>query len=81
MILYEGLFYGLTGGVIGAVSGSASTYAIYSVLSETVGLAWRLPLGVSITAIIVSVLISFLSALLPLKKIGQDDLIENIRMG
>lgn len=80
MILYEGLFYGLAGGVIGSLCGGVFTYVIYHVLSEAVGLEWHMPLGLSLAAIGAAVLISFLSVLPPLKKVGRNNIIEEIRM-
>lgn len=79
MILYEGIFYGLIGGTIGAVAGCGFTYAIYDVLEEIVGLEWKAPLGLSVITIAVAVAISLLSALLPLKKIEKDNIIDAIR--
>lgn len=79
MILYEGIFYGLIGGAIGAVAGCGFTYAIYDVLEEIVGLEWKAPLGLSVVTIAVAVAISLLSALLPLKKIEKDNIIDAIR--
>lgn len=79
MILYEGIFYGLIGGTIGAVAGCGFTYAIYDVLEEIVGLEWKAPLGLSVITVAVAVAISLLSALLPLKKIETDNIIDAIR--
>ncbi len=79
MILYEGIFYGFIGGAIGAVAGCGFTYAIYDVLEEIVGLEWKAPLGLSVVTIAVAVAISLLSALLPLKKIEKDNIIDAIR--
>ena len=79
MIMYEGLFYGLVGGIVGSIAGCGFTYIIYDVLEDIVGLAWRLPLKLSIITILVAILISFLSALIPMKKIEKDNVIEAIR--
>ncbi|MGL5346848.1 MAG: ABC transporter permease [Peptostreptococcaceae bacterium] len=81
MIMYEGLFYGLVGGVIGSIAGCGFTYIIYDVLADIVGLAWKLPLKLCVITILVSIVISFLSTLLPMKKIEKDNVIEAIREG
>lgn len=81
MIMYEGLFYGLVGGVIGSIAGCGFTYAIYDVLSDIVGLTWKLPWMLCIITILVSIVISFLSTLIPMRKIEKDNVIEAIREG
>lgn len=81
MIMYEGVFYGLVGGTIGSIAGCAFTYIIYDVLYDIVGLTWRLPLKLCIITILVSIIISFLSVLIPMKKIEKDNVIEAIREG
>lgn len=43
------------------------------------GLEWKAPLGLSVVTIAVAVAISLLSALLPLKKIEKDNIIDAIR--
>ncbi|MGL5695107.1 MAG: ABC transporter permease, partial [Peptostreptococcaceae bacterium] len=81
MIMYEGLFYGLVGGIIGSIVGCGFTYIIYDVLEDIAGLAWRLPLKLCIITIVVSIIISFLSTLIPMRKIEKDNVIEAIREG
>ncbi|RDY24374.1 hypothetical protein CHF27_003190 [Romboutsia maritimum] len=81
MIMYEGVFYGLVGGIIGSIAGCGFTYIIYDVLEDIVGLAWRLPLKLCIITIVVSIIISFLSTLIPMRKIEKDNVIEAIREG
>lgn len=81
MIMYEGVFYGLVGGTIGSIAGCVFTYIIYDVLYDIVGLTWRLPLKLCIITILVSIIISFLSVLIPMKKIEKDNVIEAIREG
>ncbi len=81
MIMYEGLFYGLVGGVIGSIAGCGFTYAIYDVLSDIVGITWKLPWMLCIITILVSIVISFLSTLIPMRKIEKDNVIEAIREG
>ncbi|WP_250675074.1 FtsX-like permease family protein [Paraclostridium ghonii] len=81
MIMYEGVFYGLVGGVIGSIAGCGFTYIIYDVLEEIIGLPWRLPLKLCIITIVVSIIISFLSTLIPMRKIEKDNVIEAIREG
>ncbi|MHC1747685.1 MAG: ABC transporter permease [Cellulosilyticaceae bacterium] len=81
MIMYEGLFYGIVGGFIGCIVGCGFTYVIYDVLGEIVGLAWSIPFDLCVITILVAVVISFLSTLIPMKKIEKDNVIEAIREG
>ncbi|GAA0706569.1 ABC transporter permease [Paraclostridium ghonii] len=81
MIMYEGLFYGLVGGILGSVAGCGFTYIIYKVFSDIIGLAWKVPWMLCIITIFVSIVISFLSALIPMRKIEKDNVIEVIREG
>lgn len=81
MIMYEGLFYGLVGGILGSVAGCGFTYIIYKVFSDIIGLAWKVPWILCIITIFVSIVISFLSALIPMRKIEKDNVIEVIREG
>ncbi|WP_250675114.1 FtsX-like permease family protein [Paraclostridium ghonii] len=81
MIMYEGLFYGLVGGILGSVAGCGFTYVIYKVFSDIIGLAWKVPWMLCIITIFVSIVISFLSALIPMRKIEKDNVIDVIREG
>ncbi|MBW6411594.1 ABC transporter permease [Clostridium weizhouense] len=79
MIRYEGMFYGIFGGVIGSVIGCALSYSIFNVLSDVVSMQWKMPLGLSIITILVAMAISYLSTLIPMRKIEKYNVIEAIK--
>jgi len=79
IIRYEGMFYGIIGGTLGAIVGCFLSYSISNVLSDVVVMQWKLPLGLSVITILVAMAISYLSTLIPLKKIEKDNVIETIR--
>jgi len=79
IIRYEGMFYGIIGGTLGAIAGCFLSYSISNVLSDVVAMQWKLPLGLSVITILVAMTISYLSTLIPMKKIEKDNVIETIR--
>lgn len=79
IIRYEGIFYGIIGGTLGAIAGCFLSYSISNVLSDVVAMQWNLPLGLSVITILVAMAISYLSTLIPMKKIEKDNVIETIR--
>lgn len=79
MIMYEGLFYGLFGGISGALIGCGFSYIIYKAILGIVGIQWKVPLRLSVITILASIIISYLSTLLPMRKIQRNNIIEVIR--
>ncbi|MGL4773577.1 MAG: ABC transporter permease [Clostridium sp.] len=79
MIIYEGLFYGVFGGVLGSLIGCGLSYTLYNVISDIVGMQWKAPIGLSVITILIAITISYLSTLIPLRKIEKDNVIEAIR--
>lgn len=79
IIRYEGVFYGIIGSTLGAIVGCFLSYSIFNVLSNVVIVQWKLPLGLIAITILVAIGISYLSTLIPMKKIEKDNVIEAIR--
>lgn len=79
VIRYEGLFYGIFGGTIGVIIGCLLSYSLFNIISDVVALQWKLPWELSIITILVAMGISYLSTLIPMKKIEKDNVIEVIR--
>ncbi|WP_346896961.1 ABC transporter permease [Clostridium sp. UBA7503] len=79
IIKYEGLFYGIFGGALGVVIGCFLSYSLSNVLSEVVVLQWKFPWMLSIVTILAAMGISYISTLIPMKKIEKDNVIEAIR--
>ncbi|HAG43293.1 MAG TPA: ABC transporter permease [Clostridium sp.] len=79
IIRYEGVFYGIIGSTLGAIVGCFLSYSIFNVLSDVVIVQWKLPLGLIAITILVAIGISYLSTLIPMKKIEKDNVIEAIR--
>ncbi|WP_454054068.1 ABC transporter permease [Clostridium sp. Marseille-Q7071] len=79
IIRYEGIFYGIIGSTLGAIVGCFLSYSIFNVLSDVVVVQWKLPLGLIVITILVAIGISYLSTLIPMKKIEKDNVIEAIK--
>ena len=79
VIKYEGLFYGIFGGTIGVIIGCLLSYSLSNIISDVVVLQWKVPWELCIITILVAMGISYLSTLIPMKKIEKDNVIEVIR--
>ena len=79
IIVYEGLFYGIFGGILGAIIGCALSYTLYDVISEMVSIQWNFPIGLSLITILIAMTISYISTLIPMRKIEKDNVMEAIR--
>lgn len=79
MITYEALIYGFSGSLQGIFFGCMLSYIIYLAISGMSKMTWTIPYGACIITFVSALIISYLSVLIPLKKIQQDNIIDTIR--
>ncbi len=79
MVIYEGLLYGFFGSIQGIFFGCMLSYILYVALSNTVSFEWIIPYQSSFITFITALLISYVSVLIPLRKIKKDNVIDVIR--
>lgn len=79
MIIYEALIYGFSGSLQGIFFGCILSYIIYLAVSGVLMVEWTIPYEACLITFVSALFISFLSVLIPLRKIQQDNLIDVIR--
>ncbi|MEB2282695.1 FtsX-like permease family protein [Lysinibacillus xylanilyticus] len=79
MIIYEALIYGFSGSLQGIFYGCILSYVIYSAASGHFHVEWSIPYNACFITFAAALLISYLSVLLPLRRIRQDNIINTIR--
>ncbi|MFZ7802202.1 ABC transporter permease [Bacillus thuringiensis] len=79
MITYEALIYGFSGSLQGIFFGCILSYIKYLAISDMLKMTWTIPYEACIITFVSALIISYLSVLNPLKKIQQDNIIDNIR--
>ncbi|NIE91093.1 FtsX-like permease family protein [Bacillus sp. Ab-1751] len=79
MITYEALIYGFSGSLQGIFFGCILSYIIYLAIFDMLKMTWTIPYEACIITFVSALIISYLSVLNPLKKIQQDNIIDNIR--
>ncbi|MFF2793763.1 ABC transporter permease [Lysinibacillus xylanilyticus] len=79
MIIYESLIYGFSGSLQGIFYGCILSYILYTAASGLFNVEWSIPYNACIITFAAALLISYLSVLLPLRRIQQDNIIDTIR--
>ncbi|MFJ7978803.1 ABC transporter permease [Lysinibacillus xylanilyticus] len=79
MIIYEALIYGFSGSLQGIFFGCILSYIIYLAASGVLKVAWTIPYEACFITFSAALFISYLSVLLPLRRIQQDNIIDTIR--
>ncbi len=79
MIIYEGLIYGFSGSLQGIFYGCILSYIMYTAASGLFNVEWSIPYNACIITFAAALLISYLSVLLPLRRIQKDNIIDTIR--
>ncbi|MFC8689461.1 FtsX-like permease family protein, partial [Brevibacillus porteri] len=79
MIIYEALIYGFSGSLQGIFFGCILSYIIYLAASGVLRVEWTIPYEACLITFVSALIISFLSVLLPLRKIQNDNIIDVIR--
>ncbi len=79
MIIYEALIYGVSGSLQGIFFGCILSYIIYVAASGILKLEWTIPYVACVITFSAALFISYVSVLIPLRKIQQDNIIDVIR--
>lgn len=79
MIIYEGLIYGVSGSLQGIFFGCILSYILYVAVSGIKKLEWTIPYAACFITFAAALFISYVSVLIPLRKIQQDNIIDVIR--
>lgn len=79
MIIYEALIYGFSGSLQGIFYGCILSYVIYTAVFGLFHIEWSIPYTACFITFAAALLISYLSVLLPLRRIQQDNIIDTIR--
>ncbi|MBA4535614.1 FtsX-like permease family protein [Bacillus aquiflavi] len=79
MIATEGILYGIFGAFFGSITGVGCSIILFTILSGIRGFELTIYYDVIAIATIMSILIGLVSALIPLRKMKNQNIIENIR--
>lgn len=79
MITFEGVLFGIYGGIIGSVLGTVFSYMIYEPMSDIRRFAFVFPWQSIVIAVTAVVIMGYVSALIPLRRLKKDSIIEGIR--
>ncbi|MCR8645371.1 FtsX-like permease family protein [Paenibacillus sp. N1-5-1-14] len=79
MIIYEAMIYGFSGSLQGIFFGCILSYTIYLAASNIIKVEWTIPYAACIITFVAALFISYLSVLIPLRKIHKDNIIDVIR--
>ncbi|MCG8512955.1 MAG: FtsX-like permease family protein [Halanaerobiales bacterium] len=79
MVVVEGLLYGIKASIYGSLLGAGLSYLLYLGLSNVRALLWQIPWSYMAIATIASLVIGYLSVLLPLARVEKENLLELVR--
>lgn len=79
MIIYEGLIYGVSGSLQGIFFGCILSYILYLAVSGIKKLDWTIPYAACLITFAAALFISYISVLIPLRKIQRENIIDVIR--
>jgi len=79
MITFEGVLFGLYGGIIGSILGTILSYVLYNPMSNIRDFKFILPWESIVIAIIAVIIMGYVSALIPLRRLSKENIIDSIR--
>ncbi|MPM23018.1 hypothetical protein SDC9_69480 [bioreactor metagenome] len=79
IIVLEGLLYGVVGSIYGGIIGTGLSYLMGGGMNAAREFKWAIPWNAIGIATVAALIIGYLSVLAPLKRIGNENLIEGIR--
>ncbi len=79
MITFEGVLFGLYGGIIGSVVGTILAYILYNPMSNIRDFKFTLPWNSIIISIVAVIIMGYVSALIPLRRLSKQNIIDSIR--
>jgi len=80
MITFEGVLFGLYGGIIGSVAGTILAYILYNPMSNIRDFKFTLPWNSIIISIVAVIIMGYVSALIPLRRLSKQNIIDMILM-
>jgi len=79
MITFEGVLFGLYGGIIGSVAGTILAYILYNPMSNIRDFKFTLPWNSIVISIVAVIIMGYVSALIPLRRLSKQNIIDSIR--
>jgi ABC-type transport system, involved in lipoprotein release, permease component len=80
MVCTEGLLYGLISAVYGGILGTGFTFILFRIVIGVREFAWTMPWNHILIAVFGAAFVALVSSLIPLRRINNGNIIENIRM-
>ncbi|MBU5591970.1 FtsX-like permease family protein [Clostridium sp. MSJ-4] len=80
LVLLEGTLHGILASIFGSIIGTILSFVLFSLSGALIEVSKEIPWNSIIIASLGSILISLIASLLPLKKIKNENIVENIRM-
>ncbi len=80
MVVLEGVLYGVVGASYGLLISLPISYAVLRLLNRLEGFEWRIPWVSILISLAAAVLIGLISVILPLKRIKEGNVTDDIRM-
>jgi len=79
MITFEGVLFWLYGGIIGSVAGTILAYILYNPMSNISDFKFTLPWNSIVISIVAVIIMGYVSALIPLRRLSKQNIIDSIR--
>lgn len=79
MICFEGATFGIYGGIIGSILGNIVSYVMYINFAKIAEVGYNIPYITTIIAIVGVIIIGYVSALIPMRKLTNENIIEGIK--
>jgi putative ABC transport system permease protein len=80
-VCMEGTLYGIISALYGGIIGSLLSYILFKLIEKNmIEIQWAIPWQAIITSTIGAVIVTLLASLIPLKRINEGSIVENIRI-
>jgi len=79
LICLESIFYGITACILGSVLGCILSFSLYKLFYGAIAVEWNMPWKYMFMAVAGTLIVTLLSGYLPLKRINNSIIIQNIR--
>lgn len=79
MVFLEGALHGLIASFFGSIIGTILSFLLCNTAADAIDMGWSLPLKPILIATLGTLALTILSSVLPLKKVNEQNIIENIR--
>ncbi len=79
LICLESIFYGIIACVLGTIIGCALSFILYKLFYGAIAIEWNIPWKYMMLGVVGTMIVTLLSGYLPLKRINNTIIVENIR--